>query len=159
MPKRKGGDFKDLYGDYPKFTQIQKDYLKILTDPNTKLRNLTEDQIAEVLGVTRQYLNKLRRDNPDFREAIIKETFLKSADELPDQINDLAAMSMGWGRHKDCPPNTQLQAKKLWWSVMGFVDEAKARHQETQQEVRTSFEKKLMELDNRYKPDSMEAEE
>ena len=86
MPKRKGGDFKDLYGKYPKFTEIQKDYLKILTDPDTKLRKLTEEQMAEILGSSRQYLHRLRQ-NPDFREAIIKETFLKSADEV-EEFND-----------------------------------------------------------------------
>ena len=65
---------------------------------------------------------------------------------------------MAWGRYGDITAGNQLQAKKLWWSVMGFVDEAKSRHQETQKEVRTSFEKKLMEIDDRYKPNPVETE-
>jgi hypothetical protein len=148
----------DLYGNYPKLNKIQLEYLKLSTDPEMKLRQLSEAEIAEILGIDKKSLYNYRQ-NPEFREAINKETMLKAADDLPDMLGDLKNMALGRGEHKGINPTAQLQAKKIWFSVMGFIDEAKQKHVDTRKEVMTSFEQRLMKIDSEYRSDSMEIEE
>lgn len=148
----------DLYGTYPKLNKVQLEYLKLLTDPEVKLRQLKEVEIAEILGVNDKTLYNYRQD-PEFREAVNKETMLKAADDLPDMLTDLKNMALGRGDHKEITPTAQLQAKKLWLSVMGFIDEARQKHVDTKKDVMTSFEQRLMKIDSEYRPDTMEIEE
>ena len=158
MPKFKAAKTDELYGTYKDFNEKQVEYLKFLTNPENKLVGYTEVQIADILGVDIRTLYNYRKD-AKFREAINKETFLKSSDDLPDQWTDLTSMSLARGKYKDVSAASQLQAKKLWWQITGFVDEAKAKNIETQKEVRTSFEKRLLENDKQYKRDTMEVTE
>jgi hypothetical protein len=145
----------DLYGKYPKLNKIQLEYLKLLTDPEMKLRQLGEADIAEILGIDKRSLYNYRQD-PEFREAINKETMLKAADDLPDMLTDLRNMALKRGDHREIAAPTQLQAKKLWMSVMGFIEEARQKHVDTRKDVMKSFEQRLMEIDKQYRPDSME---
>ena len=148
----------DLYGTYPKLSKVQLEYLKLLTDPEVKLRQLKEVEIAEILGVNDKTLYNYRQD-PEFREAVNKETMLKAADDLPDMLTDLKNMALGKSEHKGINPTAQLQAKKIWFTVMGFVDEARQKHVDTRKDVMKSFEQRLMDIDKQYRPDSMEIEE
>jgi hypothetical protein len=145
----------DLYGTYPKLNKIQLEYLKLLTDPEMKLRQLAEPDIAEILGVEKRSLYNYRQD-PEFREAVNKETMLKAADDLPDMIGDLRNMALARGTYTTIAVTTQLQAKKLWLSLMGFIEEARQKHVDTRKDVMKSFEQRLMEIDKQYRPDSME---
>jgi len=147
-----------LYGTYPKLNRTQLEYLKILTDPELKLRKLNEEEIAEIMGAHKKTLYNYRQD-PNFREAVNKETMLKAADDLPDMIKDLKDMALGKGRYKQITSSAQIQAKKLWLSVMGLIEEGRQKHIETRKQVRKSFEQRLMEIDKQYKRNNLEAEE
>ena len=133
-PKFKAAKTDELYGTYKDFSEKQVAYLKFLTNPDNKMAKYTESQIAEILDINIHTLYNYRKD-AKFREAINKETFLKSSDDLPDQWTDLTSMSLARGKYGDITAGNQLQAKKLWWQITGFVDEAKAKNVETKKEV------------------------
>jgi len=149
MPRYKEAKKTELYGSYEEFNEKQVEYLKFLTNPENKLHKFTDDEVSEILGIARQTLYNYRQDE-EFREAIKKETFLKSVDDLPDQWTDLTNMSLARGKYKEIAARNQLQAKKLWWQVTGFVDEARDKTKKLKKEVHSSLEQRLIEYDRKY---------
>jgi len=136
----------DLYGEYPGLSENQIKFVKIASDPRNKLRNLKDEDLALELGLNKKSLY-LYRQNPKVREAIAKETMLKSADSLPDVMTQLFTMI----KSKDTPESSRVQAMKLYFQVMGLLEEAKAKHAETRRDIKRTGEQKLRELAGKFR--------
>jgi len=136
----------ELYGEYPGLTENQIKFVKIASDPRNKLRNLKDEDLALELGLNKKSLYYYRQ-NPKVREAIAKETMLKSADSLPDVMTQLFSMI----KSKNIPESSRVQAMKLYFQVMGLLEEAKQKHAETRRDIKRTGEQKLKELAKKFR--------
>src|SRR4030042_4850627 len=114
----------ELYGEYKDLNKLQIDFIKIATDPNNKLRDMTDQEIADMLGVDKRSIYNYRQ-NPKVREAIYEETKLKAADYMFDLYEDLINTALGVRGHEKDPPMVKLRAKELLMKLSGELKEAK----------------------------------
>lgn len=138
-----------LYGSYPKLSENQLKYVELATNPEIKLRDIKEENIAEMMGVDKRTLYTYRQDN-EVREAVVKEQMLKSSDYMPDVLKILTDMMTADNRFKDIKPETQLKAIITWTNLFGFTEDAKKENLERRRELKGSFEKELVELDREF---------
>jgi len=150
--------YTELYGDYPELNKFQIEYIKIITDPNSRLKKITDQEIADILGVNKKTVYNYRQ-NSLIREAINKEIMLKASDDLPDMLKDLRDMALGEGIHKNIPSHTRFKAKELWLKVNGFIKEASKKEIEQNREKLSSIDKALMSIARNYDKDPEETEE
>ena len=150
-----------LYGSYPTLSENELRYVELATDPEIKLRDIKEEDIAKIMGINKRSLYGYRQNN-DVREAIVREQILKSSDYMPDVLKILTDMFMASGRFKDIKPETQLKAVITWTNLFGFTEDAKERNLDRRKELKGSFEKELVELDrefNKRRENQVEVEE
>jgi len=150
--------YTELYGKYDDLNKFQIEYIKIITDPNNRLKKITDQEIADMLGVDKKSVYNYRQ-NPIIRKAINEEVMLKATDDFPDMIRDLLDMAMGRGIHEDIPPHTRFKAKELWLKVNGFIKEAKQKDIDGHREKMSSLDKALMNIERSYTKDIGETEE
>jgi hypothetical protein len=148
----------ELYGEYPDLNKLQIDFIKIVTDPNNKLRDITDQEMADILGVDKRSVFNYRQ-NPKVREAIYEETKLKAAWDMPDLLEDLKNTALGRGGHEKCPEQTRLRAKELLFKVLGVIKEAREDSTKKNMEKLSSVDKVLMNIARRYDKDNGEAQE
>ena len=148
----------ELYGEYKDLNKLQIDFIKLVTNPNNKLRDITDQEIADMLGVDKRSIYNYRQ-NPKVREAIYEETKLKAAYDMPDLLEDLKNTALGRCEHKDDPPSVKLRAKELLFKVLGVIKEAKDDGVKGNKEKMSSLDKALMNIERRYNEDTGEIEE
>ena len=150
--------YSELYGEYKDLNKLQIDFIKLVTDPNNKLRDITDQEIADMLGVDKKSIYNYRQ-NPKVREAIYEETKLKAAYDMPDLLEDLKNTALGREEHKEDPPSVKLRAKELLFKVLGVIKEAKDDGVKGNKEKMSSLDKALMKIERRYNEDTGEIEE
>jgi len=137
---------EELYGEYPELTENQKKYVIIATDPRIKLQKLKEEDLAAELGLNKKSLY-LYRQNEKVREAIVKETMLKSADNL----SDILTLHLNIIKGKNTPEGARIKAINLFYELYGLIDKAKKKGADTRKELKSTGEQKLRELADRFR--------
>lgn len=132
-----------LYQKYTELTPQQIEYIKIKSNPETKINKKTEAQIAKEIGISeRQVYNW--KNNPEIRKAIIKESMMKSADDLPIVLNELyniATSPIGGS----ITAAAKVSAIKIWLNAHGFLD-ASEQDLEPKQKTAQTFEERILKL-------------
>ena len=138
---------KDLYGEYPELSEIEKEYVKIKSDPENVTRNLTEPYLANLLGVNKKTLYNFRQ-KAEVRDAIINETKRKASDDFPDVVGQLLRII----KDKATKDNDKITAVKLYGQLFGLIDEARDKTVDKKAGEKSTLEEKLrrmkMEYDN-----------
>lgn len=148
----------ELYGEYKDLNKLQIDFIKLVTNPNNKLRDITDQEIADMLGVDKKSIYNYRQ-SPKIRKAIYEETKLKIAYDMPDLFEDLKNTALGIRGHELDPPNVKLRAKELILKVAGELKETKENSVKNNKEKMSSLDKALMNIERRYNKDTGETEE
>lgn len=144
----------ELYGDYPELTENQIKYVKIASDPRIKLQNLKEEDIALQLGLNKKMLYNYRQD-PKVREAIVKETMLKSADDL----GDVLTMHINKIKSENTPEAIRIKYITLFYDIYGLIDKAGKQGAETRRDIERTGEQKLRELGKQFRGTLVQPEE
>ena len=153
MPRVKKPRYRELYGDYPTLNQVEVEYVRLASDPNNKLLNKTNQEIADMLGVAEVTVRKYRA-NAVVRKAITEETMMKAADHIGDMVDDLKNMSLGKKRYKEISITDQLKAKALWLKIYGMDGgDKRAKKGKVTESV---IDKELEELEREFKEDTEE---
>lgn len=122
MPKRPVGAYKNLIGDYPLLNDKQKEYIRIRTDPSSKIDGLSDTDIANSIGVHPRTLAGWKAKK-DVRDALITESNRKKADKYPDIVSVIENIIFdGKAENRD-----KLKAVELWGRFHGVVEEAKQK--------------------------------
>lgn len=136
---------RELYGEYPDFSEAEKEYVKIKSDPDNLTTKLTEEYIAKLLGVNKKTLYNFRQ-KPAIRDAIIAETKRKAADDFPDVVGNLLKLI----KNKDVKDSDRITAIRLYGQLFGLIDEAKDRIVEKKAGEKSSLEDKLRSMRKEY---------
>jgi hypothetical protein len=142
---------KDLYGEYPDLSEIEKEYVKIKSDPENTTGNLSEEYIANLLGVNKKTLYNMRQ-RANVRDAIINETKRKSADDFPDVVGRLLKII----KDKKTKDNNKISAIKLYGQLFGLIDEARDKTVEKKIGEKSSLEDKLRRMKMQYEQNNSE---
>ena len=148
----------ELYGEYKNLTDNQIKYIAFVTNPENILRGFTEAEIAEVIGVDKRQLYTYRQDI-EVREAITKEQLLKASDDLPSMVIDLRDMALAKNKYKKIGITQQIKAKDLWFKISGLIDDTKNKDTGAKKALSSSFEKRMSEIDKKYRRDTGENKE
>ena len=122
MPKRPVGAYKNLIGEYPLLSDKQKEYIRIRTDPSSKIDGLSDTDIANAIGVHPRTLAgwKVKKD---VRDALIAETNRKKADKYPDILSVIENIIFD----NKAENRDKLKAVDLWGKFHGVTEEAKQK--------------------------------
>jgi len=130
----------DLYDSYENLSEKEVEFIKLVTNPENKLKGLTEQEIADTLGVALKTPHNWR-NKPAVREAIYRETMLKAANDLPTMLTELRKIC---DQDKDYKAKTQGLA--LWFKINGVISEAKESNIDKNSKLRSSVEESLINL-------------
>jgi len=135
MPKRPVGAYKNLIGDYPLLSDKQKEYIRIRTDPASKIDGLSDTDISNAIGVHPRTIAgwKVKKD---VRDALIAEANRKKADKYPDIISVVEDIIF----NKQAENRDKLKAVELWGRFHGVSEEAKQKVSEKQASGNKRFE-------------------
>ena len=136
---------KTLYGDYPDLTDNQREYVQIISDPETKYQKLTHQNISDIIGISKESVDKYSQ-KPEIRKAITQEAMMKVADSLPVVMGRLLRII----KSPKTTVSERLKAIKLYGEYTGLISEAKNKEADTRKNVKKSSEKKLMEINERF---------
>ncbi len=129
-----------LYGEYDNLSEKEIEFIKLVTNPENKLKSITEEEISNTLGVALKTIHNWRNKST-IREAIYKESMLKAANDLPSMLTELRNM---------CDQNEDKKAKMsaltLWFRINGVISDAKENNVDKNSKLRDSVEKRLIEL-------------
>ena len=143
--------YTELYGDYPTLNDMQLEYIKLAADPRNKLTKITNQDIADLLGVSLKTV-KNYRVNPTIRKAIIDEIMMKSSDGLGDIIENMRKMALGEGKYSEIGITDQLKANKDWLNIHDMYGEDK-RTKKGKPAIESVIDKELEELEREFKAD------
>lgn len=129
-----------LYGTYDGISEKEQEFIRLVTNPENKLRNITEQEIADTLGIALKTPHNWRQ-KPIIREAIYKETMLKAADELPSMLTELRRIC-----EQDKDRRAQVSALTLWFKINGVLSDAKESNVDKNSKLRSSVEESLINL-------------
>jgi len=130
----------DLYGEYDGLSEKEIEFIKLVTNPENKLKGLTEQEIADTLGLGLKTPHNYRQ-KPKIREAIYRETMLKAADEVPSMMLELRKLCEQTQDRK-----AQISALTLWFKINGVISEAKESNIDKNSKLRSSVEESLINL-------------
>jgi len=136
---------KDLYGDYSDFSEAEKEYIKIKSDPENTAKNLTEEYIARLIGVNKKTLYNFRQ-KAEIRDAIIKETRRKGADDFPNVAGRLLKIING----KDTKNSDKINAIKLYGQLFDLINESRDKTVDKKIGEKYSLEDKLRRMTAEY---------
>jgi len=140
MPRTKKIRTDSLYGSYSNLSEKEVEFIKLVTNPENKLQGLSEQEIANTLGVALKTPHNWRQ-KPEIREAIYKETMLKAADEIPSMMLELRKICEQTQDRK-----AQISALNLWFKINGVISDAKENNVDKNSKLRDGVEKRLIEL-------------
>ena len=130
----------DLYGEYDGLSEKEVEFIKLVTNPENKLKGLTEQEIADILGLGLKTPHNYRQ-KPKIREAIYRETMLKAADEVPSMMLELRKLCEQTQDRK-----AQISALTLWFKINGVISDAKEGNVDKNSKLRSSVEESLINL-------------
>ena len=130
----------DLYGEYDGLSEKEIEFIKLVTNPENKLKGLTEQEIADTLGVALKTPHNWRQ-KPAVREAIYRETMLKAANDLPSMLTELRKIC-----DQDKDQKAKVSALQLWFRINGVMVDAKEGNVDKNSKLRDSVEKRLIEI-------------
>jgi len=130
----------DLYGEYEGLSEKEIEFIKLVTNQENKLKGLTEQEIADTLGLGLKTPHNYRQ-KPKIREAIYKETMLKAADEVPTMMTELRKLCEQTQDRK-----AQISALTLWFKINGVLSDAKEGNVDKNSKLRSSVEESLINL-------------
>ncbi|MFA5151502.1 MAG: phBC6A51 family helix-turn-helix protein [Clostridia bacterium] len=142
---------KDLYGQYPDLSETEKEYVKIKSDPENTTRNLTEEYIANLIGVNKKTLYNMRQ-KATVRDAIVSETKRKAADNFADVTGQLLKII----QDKSTKDSDKITAIKLYGQLYGLIDEARDKTVEKKIGEKSSLEDKLRRMKMQYEQNNSE---
>lgn len=154
MGRRLANYHKKLIGKYEGLTEQQAEYIRIETDPETRIRKLTQQDIADSIGVSRVTVNKWHA-SPKIRKIIIAETSMKTTDKYGDILNVIEGIIFD-----DKAKNIEkLKAVELWGKFHGTTEEAKQSVTEKKQKGNKTYEDILREAEKALGDDVEDADD
>lgn len=142
-PKRR---LKELYGDYKGLLVEQVKYIKIMADPETELKGLTQKDIANIVGVKSRKTLYSWANLPEIRDAILAEKQRKLVDKYPSMLQVLE--DIAYSRTPGTTPTAVIKAATVWLKAGGYFKKAGEATADEITEKEKSLEKRLMELRN-----------
>lgn len=139
-PKRR---LKELYGDYKGLLAEQVKYIKIMADPETELKGLTQKDIANIIGVKSTKTLYNWANLPEIRDAILAEKQRKTVDKYPSMLQALEDIAFGTS---DATDTAKVKAMTLWFKVCGYFKKSREADADEITKKEKSLEKRLMEL-------------
>lgn len=133
--------------DSTNLTTQQLEYIKIKSDPETRILGLTEKQIAEKIGIHERTLY-LWKKIPEIRKAIVKESMLASVDSLPTILHEVYKIATH-DIDKEVSGAAKIAALKLWMSCHGFLEGGDPDKDEPKDRAAQSFEDRILALGNK----------
>ena len=134
-----------MYGDYPGLSEKQIEYIKLVTNPENKLKGLTEKELTDILGIAEKSPYNWRKI-PEFREAIYKEEMYKAADDLPTMLTELRKNCV-----QDKDPKAKNAALALWFKINGVLQDSKDGNIDKQSKNRKSVDDRMIEIADEFK--------
>ena len=130
----------DLYDSYTNLSEKEVEFIKLVTNPENKLRGISEQEIADTLGVALKTPHNWR-NKPAVREAIYRETMLKAANDLPSMLTELRKIC-----DQDKDQKAKVSALQLWFRINGVMVDAKEGNVDKNSKLRNSVEESLINL-------------
>jgi len=122
MPRKIDGDYGKLIGDYPLLTDLQREYIRIRTSPQSKIDGLVDVDIADIIGIYPRTLTKWKTKK-EVKDALVTETNRKKADKYPDIVSVIENIIFDKGAEN----RDKLKAVELWGKFHGVTEEAKQK--------------------------------
>ncbi len=126
-------------------TEPQLKFIKIKADSGTGSKSLTHQDIADMLGVTRQAVNNWSV-KPEIKEAIKLRKEREPENIYPEIMKNLEDTALGRGR--GITTFAKIRASELWLKAGGYLKKPKGNGTGDSSEKEKSIEKKLMELED-----------
>ncbi len=130
----------DLYDSYENLSEKEVEFIKLVTNPENILKGITEQEIADTLGVSLKTPHNWRQ-KPAIREAIYRETMLKAANDLPSMLTELRKIC-----DQDKDYKAKVTALTVWFKINGIISDAKDMNVDKNSKLRDSVEKRLIEI-------------
>lgn len=133
--RRADGAYKNLIGDYPLLSDLQKEYVRIRTDPQSRIDGLTDPDIANAVGVHPKTIY-LWKNKKEVMDALVAETNRKKADKYPAVVDVVENIIFD----KRAENRDKLKAIELWGRFHGIAEEAKQKVTERKPADQKRFE-------------------
>jgi len=116
------GDYGQLVGEYNYPTDLQREYIRIRTSPQSRIDGLTDVDIAKAIGVHPRSITNWRAKK-EIKDAIVAETNRKKADKYPDIVSVIENIIFD----RSAENRDKLKAVELWGKFHGVTEEAKQK--------------------------------
>ncbi len=135
MARRPDGAYKNLIGDYPLLSENQREYVRIRSDPKSRIDALSDTDIANIIGVHPRSIGTWKTKK-EVKDALVAETNRKKADKYPAVVDVVENIIFD----KRAENRDKLKAIELWGRFHGIAEEAKQKVTERKPADQKRFE-------------------
>lgn len=135
MARKADYSYDNLIGEYPLLSDGQKEYIRIRTDPRSKIDGLSDKDIADAIGVGHRTIG-LWKTKKEVKDALVSETNRKKADKYPDIVSVIENIIFD----RNAENRDKLKAVELWGKFHGVTEEAKQKVVEKKSSDNKRFE-------------------
>lgn len=146
MARKADGSYSSLIGEYPLLNDTQREYVRIRTDPQSRIDGLSDNDIAKIIGVHLRTIGSWK-SKPCVADALVSETNKKSADKTPAVMAVIE--NIVFKKTPTDEDKIKLAAAKTWLEYNGAKDVAKDKAMKKAGE-RTTYEDFLAEKQKEY---------